>query len=173
VRKPIVQWGLKQKPRPVHPAGPSPKKRKPPTHREHPVQAAIVKYHDTCVSIADAELFAIPNGEERNPTVAERLKAEGVRSGVTDMALLLPRGVVVWIETKVDQLRNALGKVVQERTYLEPNQRDFRDRLLAKGHHHRVVRSIEDYVAVLAEFGVPTTGHLMGVTKAVIVMRQA
>lgn len=31
--------------------------------------------------------FAIPNGGERNPAVAARLRAEGVRSGVSDILL--------------------------------------------------------------------------------------
>lgn len=36
-------------------------------------------------------LFAIPNGGERNPIVASRLKAEGVKSGVPDLFLPVPR----------------------------------------------------------------------------------
>lgn len=37
-------------------------------------------------------MFAIPNGGERNPIVAARLKAEGVKSGVSDIMLPLARG---------------------------------------------------------------------------------
>ena len=36
-------------------------------------------------------LFAIPNGGERNPIVAARMKAEGVRSGVPDLMLPVAR----------------------------------------------------------------------------------
>lgn len=36
-------------------------------------------------------MFAIPNGGERNKIVATRLKAEGVRSGVPDIFLPVPR----------------------------------------------------------------------------------
>lgn len=36
-------------------------------------------------------LFAIPNGGERNPIVASRLKAEGVKSGVPDLFLPVAR----------------------------------------------------------------------------------
>lgn len=32
-------------------------------------------------------LYAVPNGGERNPAVAARLKAEGVKSGVSDLCL--------------------------------------------------------------------------------------
>jgi hypothetical protein len=37
-------------------------------------------------------LFAVPNGGARNGIVAKKLKAEGVRPGVPDLCLPLPRG---------------------------------------------------------------------------------
>jgi hypothetical protein len=37
-------------------------------------------------------MFAIPNGGERNKIVAANLKAEGVRAGVPDIFLPVPRG---------------------------------------------------------------------------------
>jgi VRR-NUC domain len=37
-------------------------------------------------------LFAIPNGGHRHPAVAGKLKAEGVRAGIPDMMLAVPRG---------------------------------------------------------------------------------
>ncbi|CAB4194313.1 VRR-NUC domain containing protein [uncultured Caudovirales phage] len=36
-------------------------------------------------------MFAIPNGGDRNPIVAARLKAEGVKSGVSDLCLPFAR----------------------------------------------------------------------------------
>ena len=36
-------------------------------------------------------VYAIPNGGERNPIVAARLKAEGVKSGVSDICLPFSR----------------------------------------------------------------------------------
>ena len=36
-------------------------------------------------------VYAIPNGGERNPIVASRLKAEGVKSGVSDICLPFAR----------------------------------------------------------------------------------
>ncbi len=36
-------------------------------------------------------LFAIPNGGDRHPVVAARLKAEGVKSGVSDICLPVAR----------------------------------------------------------------------------------
>jgi len=39
-----------------------------------------------------ALLYAIPNGGERHPAVAIRLKAEGVKAGVPDLCLPVARG---------------------------------------------------------------------------------
>lgn len=36
-------------------------------------------------------MYAIPNGGERNPIVAARLKAEGVKSGISDICLPISR----------------------------------------------------------------------------------
>lgn len=36
-------------------------------------------------------MYAVPNGGDRNPIVAARLKAEGVKSGVSDLCLPFAR----------------------------------------------------------------------------------
>lgn len=48
-------------------------------------------------------MFAIPNGGSRNPIEAKNLKRQGVRAGVSDIALLLARGKyhALLIELKV------------------------------------------------------------------------
>jgi len=48
-------------------------------------------------------LHAIPNGGHRHPAVAAKLKAEGVKSGVPDVCLPVPRGSYcgLYIEMKV------------------------------------------------------------------------
>lgn len=70
------------------------KPRKVPEYREHLDQCAVL---DWCVANRSnwpelAALFAVPNGELREPRVAERLRKEGVRPGVPDLFLLVPRG---------------------------------------------------------------------------------
>lgn len=47
-------------------------------------------------------MYAIPNGGERNVAVAGRLKAEGVKSGVSDICLPIARGSLhgLYIEMK-------------------------------------------------------------------------
>jgi hypothetical protein len=47
-------------------------------------------------------LFAIPNGGLRNKRVAGQLKAQGVKAGVSDIFLPVPRSTMhgLWIELK-------------------------------------------------------------------------
>jgi len=49
-------------------------------------------------------LYAIPNGGQRNKAVAAKLKAEGVKSGVSDLHLPVARGGFcgLWIELKIE-----------------------------------------------------------------------
>lgn len=48
-------------------------------------------------------MFAVPNGGTRNKIEAANLKAQGVKSGVPDICLPVPRGGChgLWIELKV------------------------------------------------------------------------
>ena len=78
--------------------------------REHQEQAALFRW----ASLVEprlpelATLFAIPNGGDRHPVVAAKLKDEGVRSGVWDCLLATPRDGLAgcWIEMKAG--RNGL-----------------------------------------------------------------
>lgn len=49
-------------------------------------------------------MFHVPNGGKRDRATAARLKAEGVKPGVPDIVLPVPRGGYhgLWIELKVD-----------------------------------------------------------------------
>lgn len=60
---------------------------------EHDLQAAVIAECDQR-SVLRAEyalIFAIPNGGQRHPAVAAKLKAEGVRAGVPDLFLPVAR----------------------------------------------------------------------------------
>jgi hypothetical protein len=72
---------------------------------EHAEQAAFIQYCALAVSTYPdlAWLYAIPNGGKRNLQVAIKLKAEGVKAGVPDLCLPVPRGPYhgLYMETKV------------------------------------------------------------------------
>lgn len=62
---------------------------------EHNEQVALMhwwSYASKSHGIPEQLLFAIPNGGQRNLIVATKLKAEGVRAGIPDLFLAVPRG---------------------------------------------------------------------------------
>lgn len=80
-------------------------------------------------------LYHIPNGGARSKATAGRLKAEGVRAGVPDLCLPVPRGRFhgLYIELK----RQHGGQT-------SPAQRDWLDRLGAQGYAAAVCHGWED-----------------------------
>lgn len=84
-------------------------------------------------------LFAIPNGGTRDKREAMNLKSQGVTAGVSDLALMLPAGRIVFIEMKNGKqpLRDVQQQFKAKATYL--------------GHDTREAYSFDDFTAILAE----------------------
>lgn len=59
-------------------------------------------------------LFAIPNGGERNAATAGRLKAEGVKSGVPDLMLPVPRRNYAGLFIEMKKMDGVLGKAQKD-----------------------------------------------------------
>ena len=62
---------------------------------EHEEQKALIKWWSTACNgfgIPEVCLFAIPNAARRSMKIASMLKAEGMRSGIPDLILAVPRG---------------------------------------------------------------------------------
>ena len=66
------------------------KPRKAPTYEEHEIQVACVEWFRWQWPKYEALLFAVPNGGGRSKAEGGKLKAEGVRRGVSDLLLLVP-----------------------------------------------------------------------------------
>lgn len=72
---------------------------------EHDHQKALFRWAEIktkeypCLAL----MFAVPNGGLRNPGVAKKLKAEGVKAGVPDVCLPVARAGYfgMWIELKI------------------------------------------------------------------------
>lgn len=115
---------------------------------EHAEAVALVR---ACV-LAEARhpelglLFAVPNGGHRNPVVAARMKAEGVKRGVPDYMLPVPRGP--WHGLFVELKRERGGRVSED-------QRRMIRLLEEQGYRVVVARGwVEAYEAIMEYLGV-------------------
>ncbi len=84
-------------------------------------------------------IFAIPNGGKRSIGVAVKMKREGVRRGVPDIFIPIPKMDNLlciisgkWLETKTD-----IGKQSKE-------QKEYQKFLLDKGYNYALCRSVNE-----------------------------
>ncbi len=110
---------------------------------EHDHQVQLFTWADHCIeqdvpnASALANLFAIPNGGERNAIVGAKMKAEGVKPGVPDMFLAHPVRVPF---TKLSgNAPTAPGLFVELKSLrpgarLSPAQREWLERLSHGGY---------------------------------------
>ena len=87
-------------------------------------------------------LFAVPNGGARHVAVASKLKAEGVKAGVWDVFLPVPKGKCpgLWIEMKYGKNK------------LTPKQREFEEHLERHGYERLVCYDWNDAADKLEEY---------------------
>jgi hypothetical protein len=85
-------------------------------------------------------IFAIPNGGKRSIGVAVKMKREGVKRGVPDIFVPIPKMDNLlciisgkWLETKTD-----IGKQSKE-------QKEYQKFLLDKGYNYALCRSVMNY----------------------------
>jgi len=78
----------------------------------------------------------------RNIKVAAKLKREGVKAGVADLFIALSNGIYngLFIEVKVGKNRQ------------QPNQKIFEQKVKENGFQYKIVRSIDEMVAVIKEY---------------------
>lgn len=114
---------------------------------EHDEQVALMYWWSLThqlYGVPERLLFAIPNGGQRNLIVAKKLKAEGVRAGVPDLFLAVPRGRFhgMFVEMKK-----------QKGGRLQDSQCIMLETLAAQGYHATVChgwaearKAIEEYL---------------------------
>lgn len=110
---------------------------------EHNLQVGCVRWFRLQYPKLAPLLFAIPNGGWRNPTVAAKLKAEGVMPGVPDMFLAYPHGQFhgLWIEMK----NGKAGRV-------SDSQSEMHEHLRGQFYRVEVVRTAEQFVQVVQDY---------------------
>lgn len=89
-----------------------------------------------------ALLHSIPNGDWRGPGVAKKLKAEGVKPGIPDLCLPVPRG---GYHSLYLELKNGRGAVRAE-------QWDVMLELHAHGHYVRLINDAEIAVKLIRKY---------------------
>ena len=110
---------------------------KPRVPTEEEEQITLFRWADWMAQVRWPELammYHVPNGGYRNKAEAGRFRAQGVRAGVPDIVLPVPRGGYhgLYIELK----RTVGGRVSDD-------QRDWLDRLTAQGYYTAVCRGWE------------------------------
>lgn len=102
-------------------------------------------------SAAYALCFAIPNGGLRGQAEANKFKATGVKAGVPDLLVAMPRyycdpeeGHALWYGLFVE-LKTATGRVA-------PEQAAWHLRLRAQGYRVEIIRSLPQFIELLTEY---------------------
>ncbi len=109
---------------------------------ESQIQKDCVKWFRKAFPSIEPLFFAVPNGGARNAWTAKIMRDEGVRSGVADLILLLPRSgfASLCIEMKKPGEKQS------------DNQKEFQ-RLAEKARNKYVVcYSLEEFQQVIREY---------------------
>lgn len=120
--------------------------RKKPRRLEGDLQAKFLD-QITPLLLPDIRVYAIPNGGYRLRSEAIRLKAEGVRRGITDLVFIAPRGVTGWLETK------------QGKGILSDEQEGYMNMCLRNGHLWGTYRTLEEGITQLRAWGFLRKGY--------------
>jgi len=103
-------------------------------------------------------LHAIPNGELRHHATAGRLKAQGVKGGVSDLQLpIARRGYIgLWLEMKAPSRR---PKKPGAATGESDDQIAWGQRMQRAGHYYAVAYTMHEAAGIIAWYlGLPATG---------------
>ena len=113
------------------------------TPTEDQEQAALVRWFQEKYPSLKNRLFAIPNGAHKSKQAASRFMATGLRAGVPDLFLPVPRGQYhgLFIE-----LKRVTGGVVSAR------QRDWLDYLNSVGYLAVVCRGFDRAKDVITDY---------------------
>ena len=90
-------------------------------------------------------LFSVPNGGNRDRVTATILKAEGVKAGVCDIHLPVPKGgyASLFIELKATDAANKNGT---------PSQREFIKKAIEWGNYARICVGMGEAVDTLEKY---------------------
>lgn len=115
-----------------------------PAISEDVIQAQVISWAKRQVKVHPGltRLFHVPNGGQRHAAVAAKLQGQGVKPGVPDLCLPVPRFGChgLWIEMKTRE-----GRV-------SPHQNDWIEFLRSAGYRVEVCRSFDEARDVLLSY---------------------
>lgn len=110
---------------------------------EHQIQCAVARFLDLALDqVPNCIWWAVPNGGWRDRRTASKLKAEGVKPGVSDI-MVLWGGRLICIELKTAKGRQS------------PEQKQWSDDATMAGAAYYIARSVEQVEEFLDAAGVP------------------
>ena len=113
--------------------------------REAPEQRLAFQYMQVKYPQAFKMAFHVPNGGQRNKIVAAKLKAEGVKAGVPDICVALPRGQFhgLFVEMKAKP---------PHASAVSPFQKQWLAQLQAVGYRTVVCKGFQEFRIVIDEY---------------------
>ena len=122
---------------------------------EHDLQCDCVKYFRAQYPKLEPLLFAVPNGGFRNKATAGKMKAEGVRAGVSDLLLLVPNKIFhgLCLETKIlREFYDGNGKFQRKKSYQEPEQKEWQAAVEQQGYMYVVYRTLDEFMHIVDNY---------------------
>ena len=114
---------------------------------EHKIQVGIIRAVE-CINICKW-LHAIPNGGNRSAATGARLKAEGVKRGIADLFLPVPRpkqgNHMEWYSGLYLEVKSKKGKQTTE-------QKEFEKECNLQGYKYEIVRSSQHGVDAIIRY---------------------
>ncbi len=115
---------------------------RPRRHPEQDLQRAVATYLTLFERQGRLYFFHVPNGGKRGKIEAAIFKALGVKPGVADLVVLIPRGRCCFVELKAEGGR------------LNGAQEAFARRVADMGFEYVIVYSLTDMIKTLQLWGV-------------------
>jgi hypothetical protein len=116
------------------------------THEESKIQRACIEWFDYAYPKLRLNLFAIPNGGKRSKFAGGILKAEGMRSGVSDIFLAVSKEINIGREP--ENCIYDFGLFIEMKTpkgVQQDTQFEFQNAVEAEGYKYVICRSFDEF----------------------------
>lgn len=120
-------------------------------HEESRLQIECVKWFSYQYPHLDRNLFAIPNGEKRGIITATILKRQGVKAGVADIFLAMPKSFIDKYESEVI-IHGLFIEFKTDKGKQNENQITFQKAVTTTGYRYVIVRSFDEFKELIEDY---------------------